>query len=81
MIVESLQSAKYEFSDLEDMYLGIVKHGQDTAMMVSELGDTIGMHKWVAVTTWTLDTIHVCVSSKCSVLFIVNPVYDILIYL
>ena len=45
MIVESLKSAKYEFSDLEDMYLGIVKHGQDTAMMVTELGDTIGMHK------------------------------------
>ena len=45
MLIDSLRSNKYLYSDLEEMYLGIVKHGQDTAMMIKELTDTLNLHK------------------------------------
>ena len=45
MLIESLRSNKYLYTDLEDMYLGIVKHGQDTEMMIKELSDTLNLHK------------------------------------
>ena len=44
-MVESLKTAKYLYSDPEDMYLGLMKHGQDTEMMIRELGDTVGIKK------------------------------------
>ena len=44
-MVESLKAAKYLYSDLEDMYLGLMKHGQDTEMMIKELSDTLNLHK------------------------------------
>ena len=44
-MVDSLKSAKYLYSDLEDMNMGLMKHGQDTEMMIRELGDTIGINK------------------------------------
>ena len=45
LVVDSLRNAKYLFSDLEDMYVGIMKHGQNTEMMISELGDTLSIQK------------------------------------
>ena len=50
MLIESLRSNKYLYTDLEDMYLGIVKHGQDTEMMIKELSDTLNLHKSVFYT-------------------------------
>ena len=44
-MVDSLKDAKYMFSDLLDMYLGLMKHGQDTSMMITELSDTLAINK------------------------------------
>jgi len=45
MLVDSIKSAKYMFSDLEDMYLGLMRHGQDTTMMTTELADTLAIQR------------------------------------
>ena len=45
MLIESLRSNKYLYTDLEEMYLGIVKHGQDPQMMIKDLTDTLNLHK------------------------------------
>lgn len=45
MLVESLRTNKYLYTDLEEMYLGIVRHGQDPQMMIKELTDTLNLHK------------------------------------
>ena len=45
MLLDSLRSNKYLYSDLEEMYLGIVRHGQDPQMMIKELNDTLNLHK------------------------------------
>ena len=47
MLVDSIKSAKYMFSDLEDMYLGLMRHGQDTTMMTTELADTLAIQRSV----------------------------------
>ena len=39
MLLDSLRSNKYLYTDLEEMYLGIVRHGQDPQMMIKELND------------------------------------------
>jgi len=66
MMVDSLRSAKYMFSDLEDMYIGLMKHGQDTSMMITELADTLAVQKkkfpsnipWQKLLKYAVDFFH-----------------------
>ena len=44
-MVDMVRRAKYLFSDLEEMYIGIMKHGQNTDIMITELGDILAIHK------------------------------------
>ena len=46
LLVESLRTNKYLYTDLEEMYLGIVKHGQDPQMMIKELSDTLNLQRY-----------------------------------